>query len=514
MENSGRAGDGVRTGEHLDTGATERVERLEAALVASGLADRVELVVRPTGKDTYRAAAVDGSVEFSRREVAGRYVYEVMSTAGRDPLADRSTDRFSGHGDERAAVFPGRTQNAYPHAYDSISQFFDSPHAPDLLATHTAAHHTDGHLGQHGSLGSVQARAPFIAAGAGVRADGMLDRSTRVVDVAPTIAALLALDEHPEGIGPTGLRRRGALLRRQDGDVDGSILDGRTAEHVVVLLLDGCNANLLHDVIDAGQAPHIAGLLARGVGMRGGSYASLPTATLANHTTAVTGAHPGHSGVLHNTWLDRGDGSVPDLLAMDQMFWAMRHLSPKVETLFDAVRRSRPGAFTSATFEFCDTGASWSSFGLVRDGDTSDLPSLGDVTHLDAASAGRSAAYRFMSRVDHLSTRHTIDCWEQRHGNPLPTLSWCGLAVTDEAGHESGPHGELARAAVRDSDARVGDVLRAVDRAGATDRTTVLVIADHGMEQTDPDVERNWADELRSTGVAHLEVGGGLIYLR
>ena len=36
------------------------------------------------------------------------------------------------------------------------------------------------------------------------------------------------------------------------------------AEHVVVLLLDGCNANLLHDAIDAGEAPHIAGLVARG----------------------------------------------------------------------------------------------------------------------------------------------------------------------------------------------------------------------------------------------------------
>ena len=496
-----------------DQDVDRRVEGLEAALVAPGLADRVEVVVRPVGTDHYRAVSADGSVEFTRRDLDGRYTYDVVSTSGRNPLADQSTTRFDGHHDERASVHPTRADNAYPHAYDSIAQFFDSPHAPDLLATHTAAHHTDGHLGQHGSLGAVQGRAPFIAAGAGIRGDGMLDRSTRVVDIAPTIAALLGLDEHPDGVGPTGVRRPGALLRRQDGDVDDSILDGGTAEHVVVLLLDGCNANLLHDVIDAGEAPHIAGLLGRGVGMRHGSYASLPTATLANHTTAVTGAHPGHTGVLHNTWVDRSDGSVPDLLAMDQMFWAMRHLSPDVETLFDAVQRSRPGAFTSATFEFCDTGASWSSFALVRDGDAAELPELEDVRHLHSPSAERSAAYRFMSRVDHLSTRHTIDCWEQRHGNPLPTLSWCGLAVTDEAGHESGPHGELARAAVRDSDARVGDVLQAVERAGAADRTAVLVIADHGMEQTDPDLDRDWADDLRGCGVDHRDVGGGLIYL-
>jgi predicted AlkP superfamily pyrophosphatase or phosphodiesterase len=334
-----------------------------------------------------------------------------------------------------------------------------------------------------------------------------------VVDVAPTIAALLGVDPHPHGRGPTGERRQDALLARQDGDPITDVLDGTRAEHAVVFLLDGCNANLLHEVMAAGEAPHIAQLAARGTDYLHGAYASLPTATLANHTTAVTGAHPGHSGVLHNTWLDRRDGSVPDLLAFDQMFWAMRHLSPDVETLFQAVARSRPGAFSSASFEFCDTGATWSSFADVRDGVGGDLPPIEDVTHLDGASAAASDTYRFMSRVDHLSVRHTLDAWSGTGGAPLPTLSWCGLAVTDEAGHESGPHGESARAAVRDSDARVGEVLAAIDRAGATDRTAVLVIADHGMEQADPSVDRDWAAELVASGVACRDVGGGLIYL-
>ena len=33
--------------------------------------------------------------------------------------------------------------------------------------------------------------------------------------------------------------------------------------------------------------------------------ASLPTVTLANHTSILTGAHPGHHGILHNAWYDR-----------------------------------------------------------------------------------------------------------------------------------------------------------------------------------------------------------------
>jgi predicted AlkP superfamily pyrophosphatase or phosphodiesterase len=118
-----------------------------------------------------------------------------------------------------------------------------------------------------------------------------------------------------------------------------------------------------------------------------------------------------------------------------------------------------------------------------------------------------------MSRVDHLSVAHTRDAWSGTGDAPLPVLTWCGLAVTDEAGHESGPHGDLARAAVRDSDARVGEVVHAVQRAGALDRTAFLVIADHGMEQADPSVDRGWSEELTATGIAHRDVGGGLVYL-
>lgn len=492
---------------------TGAIDELEAALVDPTLADRVELVVRPLGADRFRASAVDGSVEFTRSDVDGRHEYRVTSTSGRDPLAVQHSDHLVGHDVERERAHPARAENSYPHAFDSIAQFFDAPTAPDLVATHTAAHVSDAHLGQHGSLGVVQARAPFIAAGAGVRRLGSVERSTRVVDIAPTVAELLGLEPHPDALGATGERRHDARLLRQDGDVIADLLDEERPEHVVVFLLDGCNANLLHDVIDAGEAPNIAQLVQRGSRFLHGSMASLPTATLANHTTALTGVHPGHSGVLHNTWIDPSDGSNPDLLAMDQMFWATRHLSPDVETLFEALERSRPGAFSSATFEFCDRGATFSSFGLVRERSGSDLPPETDVDHLDADAAAASAAYRFMSRVDHLSSQHTISCWLREHGNPLPTLSWCSLAVTDEAGHESGPHGELARCAVRDSDARVGAVLDAVERAGALEHTAVLVVADHGMEQSDPAVDHPWSKDLERLAPPHREVGGGLFYL-
>ena len=453
----------------------------------------------PTGADRYRAAAVDGWVEFERTVVGARYRYDVVATEGRDPLAVQDPAVLLGLDLERRAR-PDRTTNSYPDAHDSIAQFFDAEHAPDLLALYTAAHRTDGNLGQHGSLGVVQARAPFVAAGAGIRSVGIVERAARVVDIAPTVAAVLGFSPHPGGVGPTGAPRPDALLARQDGDPIEEVLDGTTAEHVLVVLLDGCNANLLHDAVDAGDAPTIAGLVERGVSLRHGAISSLPTATLANHTTAVTGAHPGHSGVLHNTWIDRADGTTPDLLSMEEMFWSADHLAPGIETLFEALERNRPGATSSATFEFCDRGATFSSFELVRSGQPgAGLPDLERVTHLHRPSADRSSVYRFMSTVDHLSVEQTVEQWS---GADLPALSWVSLAVTDEAGHESGPHGELARAALRDSDARIADLLAAVDAAGATDSTAVFVIADHGMEQSDP-----YGSAQRQRGATHIARG-------
>ncbi len=498
----------MRTDSRPDT-----IDRLERALADPGLDDLVEMVLTSPAPDTYRAAAHDGSVTFRRTSHDGTYRYTVTSTTGRDPLALQTTDTFLGHATERTSRFPHRTTNAYPHAHDSIAQFFDSPHAPELVVLHTSSHHFDHHLGQHGSLGVVQARAPFLAAGAGIVTEGRVDRSTRIVNVAPTIAAVLGLDPHPAGIGPDGTRRPGALLARQDGDVEADLHPGARAEPVVVFLLDGCNSHLLHAVIAAGAAPHLAGLLARGTSFHRGAIASLPTATLANHTTAVTGAHPGHSGVVHNTWFDRSAGLAPDLLSMDQMFWAMRHLDPGVETLFSAVHRSRPGSFCTATFEFCDTGADFSSFGILRAGPPPAFPHRDEVRHVDPEHREASPQYAFMSTIDHVSASNTIAAWQQVDGNPLPVLSWCSLAVTDEAGHESGPHGDSARAAVRDSDARIGDVLAAVDAAGALDRTAVFVIADHGMEQNDPGNDGSWAEAVADTGIDVREIGEAFFYL-
>ena len=100
-------------------------------------------------------------------------------------------------GRSAASTHPSRSQNSYPHAFEQFAQLFDHPSAPDLCVIHSASHNwadQGGHLGEHGSLGVVQARAPFIVAGAGVPRLGMADIGCRLIDVAPTMLRLLAAD--------------------------------------------------------------------------------------------------------------------------------------------------------------------------------------------------------------------------------------------------------------------------------------------------------------------------------
>jgi predicted AlkP superfamily pyrophosphatase or phosphodiesterase len=95
----------------------------------------------------------------------------------------------------------------------------------------------------------------------------------------------------------------------------------------------------------------------------------------------------------------------------------------------------------------------------------------------------------------------------------LPRFTWVNFSLTDEASHEGGPYSEIAASAFRDTDARIGAVLEAVERAGVWDRTAFFLTADHGMQETDPACTGNWAEALDASGVAYRDEGYGFIYV-
>jgi arylsulfatase A-like enzyme len=59
----------------------------------------------------------------------------------------------------------------------------------------------------------------------------------------------------------------------------------------------------------------------------------------------------------------------------------------------------------------------------------------------------------------------------------------------------------------------MGRVLDAVERAGPWDRTAFFVVADNGMEDSNPAVTGDWSIALDASGVPYRDEAYGFIYV-
>ncbi|MGZ4211886.1 MAG: alkaline phosphatase family protein [Actinomycetota bacterium] len=447
------------------------------------------------------AQARDGAVGFTRNG-------EVLWERGRNPLDRQDAHAFSPLHDELANVRPPTEENHYPHAYDNAAQLFDDPRAPDLAVVHTPAHNWEergGHRGEHGSLDLIQSRAPLILSGKGVKRLGRIKSSARMINIAPTLATLA-------GVSPLN----GTLLRAQDGEPLTDVLDpSERPEHVVGFLWDGANANVLYAMAAAGELPNVARLMEGGTTFGHGCISSFPSVTLANHTTALTGAHPGRHGVLHNFYFDRGSNRQIITNAPDTWHFARDEISPHAETLFEAVARSN-GGFTAAVDEPVDRGASYATFDLVRaaGGGAAMSSALPDPTGLPGATQAfvdRKREYGWATSADHLAVQQATQLWAGVNGNPIPRFMWINLILPDAANHAGGPYSDIGHAGLRDTDRRMGEILDAMDWGGGN--TAFLLVADHGMEESDPECKGDFDEALAAAGIPFRDEGYGFIYL-
>ena len=483
-------------------------DRALHVLLSAELAPIVDMVLWQAAACTYTAASADGSVTFRGTGADG---FETLAVEGTDPFANQSAGHLAGLDAELTDPHPDRAHNAYPFAYEQTAQLFDHPAAPDVCVVHSADHNWEddgGHRGEHGSLGVLQARAPFVFAGKGVRRDGLVPRVARLVDVAPTIAALL-------GVPPCG---DGTYLAGQDGHVRQDVLDdSERPEHVVGFLLDGANPNVLYALAASGDAPNIARLMELGTAYEWGAIAGMPTVTLANHTSIITGRAPGHHGILHNAWWDRGTQAQVITNSQATWPWSMQHLLAGVETLHDVIHRASPSACTASVNEPCDLGADYSTFEFFRRGDVPPMPKTPDgLPHVTERFVRPFKDYSWSSVVDHLGAEQAVSIWNGEYRDveyPVPTFMWCNFTLTDSAFHAGGPHSEIAHASVRDTDARIGEVLAAVERRGVFDDTAFVLVADHGMQQSDPTVNGDWDVRLKEAGIPFRDEAYGFLYL-
>lgn len=490
-------------------------ERVVAALLTADLAPIVDLVVwaapDPDGTQVAYAASHLGRV---RLEPGGRHT--VLN--GVDPIASEDPMAFLPYAAELADPSPSpSTRNAYPLAAERLLSFFAHPdRSPDLAIVHSPKHYfpeAKGHVGEHGSLDAIQSRAPLIVSGARAARRGYADAWARLIDVGPTLAWLA-------GVPESDLRDRAG--RALDGHVLYDFVVPGEAGPVVGILWDGAHCGDLLHLAESGELPGVARLIERGSALRGGAVAQFPSITLTNHTSILTGVGPGRHGVMGNVYFDRatGDRVVPN----DESTWhrSSEWLRDDARTIFEMVADhvAPTGAPRTASIdEAIDRGADYSTMQLIRASgssrgagglgdqlpDAAASPFLGDPAHL------ADGYFQWGTQVDDLGLQQI----RQLFASPgtAPRLTWWANVVTDAGHHGGGPRSEIARAALRQSDARLVAFLDHLESLGIGDEVTILLTADHGFEGTDPLVRGSWAEALAATGVPLRDEGPGLVYL-
>jgi hypothetical protein len=172
------------------------------------------------------------------------------------------------------------------------------------------------------------------------------------------------------------------------------------------------------------------------------------------------------------------------------------------------------GAFTASIHEPCTRGADHATLERLVIGDRDRLRELtqryaGDTDPKWQAD-GQKGAYA-ESVVETRGLAQAIVLYTDE-GHPPPKFMFHEMPLTDGVGHDYEPHSEGQRAALDESDVRIGRILETLEAQGLLDDTLFIITTDHGMAPTDASLK---ATQVRAVTDAGLKafIPDPLVYL-
>ncbi len=474
----------------------------------------------------YLVESAAGSVAFVRTD--GRYevVEGELATVfpSTDPLAlagydaelagfenpnDVQLEALGYAADDPRVGFVNDDTGSYPLPLVRIATLFDAIDAPDFAVD--LRPWAAPSPGSHGMLSVLQSRAAFALSGAGARRGVLLDNAAAQVDIAPTVMAALGAPT-TGGVGPDGTYDDGLYLLRQDGRVQWDALTCIPAERAVVVLFDGLlGSEIAHLALDDDaevDLPTFREFFREGVVFSAGAVSGWPSVSAPGHMTAGTGVWQGHHGVLHNGFWGRADGARvspfsiltdPQAALMDpQIIFDIydRAVADDIETLSAAVERAfGADVFTVVLNELSFGGADLNSIDLITGGGGGQKIGVTESRAADLLGVG--SVENVLRRVD----------------LPVPKLLQLSLVITDSAGESDGPHSDLLRDVMVETDARLARVRQAYADRDALEGTLFVFVADHGMELQDPSRVVDPGPLVAASGVRTRLGAHPLVYL-
>lgn len=230
-------------------------------------------------------------------------------------------------------------------------------------------------------------------------------------------------------------------------------VDGRAA---VVFFADGVNATIFREMLDAGRLPNIRKhFVDKGIYVEN-CTASIPTVTLANETSVVTGVFPGRHGVTGINWFDRNRLIWRDYSTIDQ-------------------KNTLDGDYSAPTlFERLREHITFSIFFQAHRGATKFVENW--------TSAGPPYFFGMYELVDRISLcRFSIVAEVAQAAGQFPQFTIAYLLAPDMEAYRSGVSGGAYRGALEHADAQIGRVTQDLEAAGLLDKLILAFVSDHGM---------------------------------
>lgn len=274
--------------------------------------------------------------------------------------------------------------------------------------------------------------------------------------------------------------------------------------HVVVISIDGFAAYALND--ETLPVPNLRELIRNGVAAESMKPVN-PTVTWPNHTSIVTGNAPARHGVLYNGAPVRGGAGQPVKV---EPFTPKNELVRGV-TVYDVAHAA--GLTTAEVDWVAIQDASTITWPFAEYG----YPERAVEKEMVAAGLMTAAQIQNFRKLpitmrDELWTR----AGEYILTKHKPNLLLFHLLTTDSVQHRYGARSLAGYTALSHADAKVGRLVEATRRAGIFDRTTFIVVSDHGFHTYDRRIAPNALLAQKGLDkVAHVipEGGTAMVYV-
>ncbi len=249
-------------------------------------------------------------------------------------------------------------------------------------------------------------------------------------------------------------------------------------KHVVLVSVDGLSGSYLND--PRAKMPNLRAIAAQGAQARG-MLTSFPSVTWPSHTSIVTGSYPARHGVIGNAVWSRTTGKQVTYIGDPVLTKDQAIRSP---TLYDVAHGA--GLSTASVIWPCSNGAKTLDW-IIPDsnktaihaqyttpGFADELAQAGiDISKLGEWGWGK----QFSTRRDIVYTQVTKHLLNKHKVN----LILVHLITPDGVEHAYGPNTPQAYQAVSESDARIGEIWRALQGPAFAGRSTMFVVSDHGF---------------------------------